>query len=452
MAARSFERKFVKKVRKKIPWIAHIIDDTITASDLALSQVNFKVSRKKLCLYCRGTKRLCGKSRCPVILRFYAYVKTRKLIKDVELMGSSPPAVFVGRFGYPYVYAGPLVPPEVGDTSIYDTPEKWLFMNIEEIVNFRLKLVRGKHIVNVKKPWKAGKIIDQTIEMVLSREPVVTEVVFKKKPNSAILLDDNVQPMGPSAPLKKLRVADIKTDRKLEKAYYDEDLKASEAVLELYKNKVPVSRIQKAFSMGIFGLKNQRRLVPTRWSITAVDSIISSNLRDHIVKQNPLINEFRVYESVELGNRFIVVMFPSEWSYESIEAWYPGTAWNPDRKNIALCGDWESYRGRTGYASMGGCYYAARLAVTEYLAGEKRQASVLVLRESYPTYVLPVGVWLVRENVRNALINPPKKFNTLKETLDYISTRLKIDLKIWRENSKLLRDFLVQEKITEYLK
>ncbi|RLE71791.1 MAG: hypothetical protein DRJ37_04240 [Thermoprotei archaeon] len=444
-------KKFVKKVKRKIPWIAHIIEDVGIASELDVGRLKIKVSRKSPCIYCRGTKHLCGKPKCPVLLKFNAYARNRGIVNSLELVGSSPPAVFVGRIGYPYVYAGPLIPPEIGDTSIYDTPELWLNMSIEEIVNFRFRLVRSKFKVNVKKPEKAGKVFDETVEAVLSRTPVETEAIFRKKPGKTILLDDAVQPMGPSAPLEKLRVSGVRSDRRLEKAYYDYDLKAGEAVLELYERKVPVSKIQRAFSMGLFGLKNRRRLVPTRWSITAVDSIISKTLRDEIVKRNPVINEYRVYESTELGNRFIVLMFPYPWSYELIEAWFPGTAWNPDKRNIALCGDWEPYYGRTSYASIGGCYYAARLAVTEHLARERRQASVLILRESYPSYLLPLGVWQVRENVRNALRNSPRKFNTLKEALEYISSRLRINLRFWIESSKLLRDELVQEKLTKYM-
>jgi hypothetical protein len=43
-----------------------------------------------------------------------------------DLAGCSPPAVFVGRYGYPKVDIGPLLPPEFGDTSIMDKPEMWV--------------------------------------------------------------------------------------------------------------------------------------------------------------------------------------------------------------------------------------------------------------------------------------------------------------------------------------
>ncbi|RLE53848.1 MAG: hypothetical protein DRJ26_02820 [Candidatus Methanomethylicota archaeon] len=447
-------KKFVKIIKRKIPWIQHVLDDVRNALDLNLteSDLKVKVPSRSLCIYCRGTKKLCGKSRCPVIMKMYSYLKIKPLINSLELVGYSPPAVFVGRYGYPKVYAGPLVPPVIGDTHIYDYPEKWLNMNIDQIVDMRLKLIRGKFLVNVKKFEEAGKLMNITLELALSANSVEADATFKKKPTKAIVLDDQIQPMGPSAPLKKLEISNPKWDKKLEKAFYDYDLKASEAILQLHKSGVPVSKIQRAFSVGAFGLRRLRRLVPTRWSITAVDSIISREIRDEIVKRSPIINEYRVYEANMLGNRFIVLLMPEAWSYELIEAWYPGSAWNPNRKYIAIGGDWEGYAGRTTYAKIGGCYYAARLAVTEYLSREGRQASVLVLREAYPDYILPLGVWSVRESVRSALENKPVKFDTLEEALKHISTRLRISMKYWIETSELLKNALIQKKITSYLK
>ncbi|MCS7385315.1 MAG: Nre family DNA repair protein [archaeon GB-1867-005] len=449
----SKSRKFVKIVKKKIPWIQHVLDNVRDALDLNLleNELKIKVPRKSMCIYCRGTKNLCGKSRCPVIIKMYSYIKIKPLIEDLQLEGSSPPAVFIGRYGYPRVYAGPLVPPLLGDTGIYDYPEKWLNMNIDQIVDMRLKLIRGKFLVNVKKFEDAGKLMDLTLELALSANSVETDVQFKKKPSKAIVLDDQVQPMGPSAPLKKLEISNSKWDKRLEKAFYDYDLKASEAILELHKHGVPVSRIQRAFSVGAFGLRRLRRLVPTRWSITAVDSIISREIRDEIVKRCPPINEYRVYEAEFLGNKFIVMMMPEAWSYELIEAWYPGSAWNPSRRYISIGGDWEGYAGRTTYAKIGGCYYAARLAVTEYLSRERRQAAVIVLREAYPDYILPLGVWSVRESVRSALRSKPIKFDTLEEALRHISARLKIRMRHWIETSELLKRALLQKKITRYL-
>jgi len=438
---------------KENPWILQILESPSIAADINYNAdyLVAKAPKDALCVVCKGAKSLCGKTRCPLIIRLKYYFKTMPLINSLGVDGASPPGVFVGRIGYPYVYAGPLVPPVHEDTTLYDLPELWFGKPIDDIVAFRSILVRGKHRVHVKRFEEAGKIMDRTRELALSVGPVDVELALRKKPERALVLDDEIQPFGPSALLTDVRVGASRWDHQIEKAYGDTDLKAVEAVTTLYERGVLVSRIQRAFSVGSFGLKDNRRLVPTRWSITAVDSIISKDLIEEI-KVFPEINEFRVYESRYLDNRFEVLMMPGAWSYEIMEAWYPGTVWNPTGRSVVVFSDWEGFEGRTTYASIGGCYYAARLAVGESLTKERRQATVVVLREAHPGYIMPVGVWQVRENVRNAMKQKPQKYNTLEEALQRVASQLQIPLKVWIERSKLLQDALFQKKITEYVK
>jgi hypothetical protein len=170
------------------------------------------------------------------------------------------------------------------------------------------------------------------------------------------------------------------------------------------------------------------------------------------IKTCPEINEFRLYESRYLDNRFEILMLPQAWSYEAMEAWYPGTIWNPSGRTVVMYSDWENHTGRTTYADLGGCYYAARLAVCELLEKERRQATVIVMREAHPGYIMPVGVWQVRENVRNAMRQKPLKFNTLEEALARIASQFKIPLQRWIRNSELLQNALFQKRLTEYVK
>lgn len=446
----SFSREHNKRVSANL-WLLEVLKDSVATNE-AIDESNFivKASRPGMCVACKGARFLCGKTRCPIIVRANFYIKSIPLMQSEDIAGASPPSVFVGRIGYPYVYAGPLVPPVMADTSFYDLPELWFGKSIDEIVGFRSLLIRGKHRVHVQKFEEAGRIIEATRELALAVKPVDVELLLKNKPRGYIILDDEVQPFGPSAPIKELRIGNVPWDHQIEKVHYDTDLKAAEAVLELYNRGVLVTKIQRAFSVGAFGLEKNRRLVPTRWSITAVDSIISKYLMDK-VKSFPEIDEYRVYESRYLDNLFEIVMIPGKWSYESIEAWYPGTVWNPHGRNIIMYSDWEGHEGRTTYAQIGGCYYAARLAVCEQLAREQRQAAVIVLREAHPGYIMPVGVWQVRENVRNAMRQKPKVFKTLDDMLKFLAGRFQIPIQKWLMKSVLLKNALFQRKITDFL-
>jgi hypothetical protein len=131
-------------------WIRQLLDSAGLTADLNYN-ADFLVTKasgvswgKGLCVACKGGKFLCGKTRCPLLVRANFYMKTMPLITGLDIDGASPPGVFVGRIGYPYVYAGPMVPPVHEDTSLYDLPELWFGKSMDEIVGFRSLLIRVK--------------------------------------------------------------------------------------------------------------------------------------------------------------------------------------------------------------------------------------------------------------------------------------------------------------------
>ena len=410
-----------------------------------------RVPPNSLCILCKGSRALCGKLRCPIVAKAQSLARSSLRITSPRIQGSTPPAVFVGRIGYPKVYIGPMVPPYRGDTEILDTPELWIGKNIQDIIDYRFALIRGKVRASVHEVRTGTRMLDVLQEMAMGKRPADAEVLLTRIPKRVITLSDESQPFGPSAPLRSLEVSDISVDRRIERSFYDRDLKAADAVTWLYDDGVLVTRIQRAFSLGMFGLGKRRKLVPTRWSITAVDSILSLELIDRI-KEHDTIDEYRVYSFENLDNRFVAILMPERWAFEWIEAWFPGTTWNPSELAAApaLMGDWEPYGGRTTYPDVGGCYYACRLAAAERLSRERRQTTALVLREIHPGYILPVGVWNVRESIRRTLQQEPKKFDGLQVALTYACSKLTIPPRKWIETSELLKLALFQRKITEF--
>ncbi|HID60489.1 MAG TPA: hypothetical protein EYP46_01345 [Hadesarchaea archaeon] len=411
-----------------------------------------QVPSSSLCLVCKGGRMLCGKLHCPIIAKAQSLARSGSRITSPHIQGSTPPGVFVGRVGYPKVYIGPMVPPYRGDTEILDTPELWMGKGIQDIIDYRFSLVRGKIRASVHDAQVGGRLLNSLQELAMGKRPVDAELMLTRVPNKVIALSSEVQPFGPSAPLRNFTASDVNVDHRMEDAFYDRDLKAADAVINLYDNDVMVTRIQRAFSLGMFGTAKRRKLVPTRWSITAVDSTISQELINRI-KEHDTIDEYRVYSFTHLDNLFVAVLMPERWSFEWIESWFPGTTWNPDERAAApaMMGDWEPYQGRTTYPDVGGCYYACRLAVAERLDQERRQASALILREIHPGYILPVGVWLTRQSVREMLNGEPQRFDNLQAALNHAMTKLTIPLKKWVETSELLKRALFQKKLTEFV-
>ena len=408
-----------------------------------------ETSASTICMQCRGARMLCGKPICPILSKAESIVRHLPQLDSEQIDGSSPPGAFVGHVGYPRIYLGPLIPPSKGDTRLLDTPELWLGKDIQTIIDYRFSLVRGKSLLDIHDAVDPGKYLLDLHDLALSSSSVEVDAKFRKKPRMAVTLSEDTQPFGPSAMIRDMKVAPSTGERKLEAVYYDGDQLAVGGMVELYRHGFQVSRIQRTLSLGMLGVQEQRKIVPTRWSITAVDDTLSKHLLAS-VKQYPPIDKFEVYKYTYLDNVYIAILSPRNWEYECIEAWFPGTAWNETGTIPAMMGDHESFEGRTTYASIGGCYYSTRLAIGEALERRQRQASAVVLREIRPGYILPVGVWNVRESVRAAMRAQPFVFDTFKQALGFACKQFVIPEHVWTGYSVLIRNELLQRRLSQY--
>lgn len=359
---------------------------------------------------------------------------------DREMDGSSPPSVFIGSWNYPHVYAGPLLTPVHGDTAIMDAPEDWITNNKtqEEIIGYRLGLIRGKQVVDASD--LSSRFVSQLQEISLSEKSVESEAAFTHAPAGTSFSEEHT-PFGPSASLERFEAEGGTWNRHLEKVYYDTDLSAADAVMDLHRKGVPFSGIQKAFSTGTMGRANGRHLVPTRWSITACDSTIADRLLLQ-VKKNTIIDTWRVHEFSSLHNNYAVILMPTGWQYEWSEAFLRVLG-----NEELVFSDNEGRKKKTEYSSLGGCYYSCKMAVLEALARQGEQAGAIVLREAHRGYV-PMGVFNVRENVRSAMAQVPKEFENLPSALAHIGEQFVLPVQRFIGSGALLRTMTRQRQCT----
>lgn len=361
--------------------------------------------------------------------------------------GSSPPAVFVSSRNYPRVILGPMVPSMHGDTSFLDEPEMWYGKSFNEILGYRNSLVRGLIQLKNRHASEPDSTLVRLHELLMSSRSVDSMLKLSKPPIRRLFFNEFTPPLGPYGKMEDFTISIARGDRKIEKVYYDTDMKAEEAILYLYMNGFSVNMIQKILSLGMVGIRNQRKIVPTRWSITAVDGTVSKKLVEQI-KEYKSIDTYRVYKLDIYGNRYVAILIPSKWSFEWIEAWFPGTAWSSGSTEPSIIGDSEGYFGRSDYATVGGCYYSVRLAVSERLARERRQAGALILREVYPGFFAKIGVWNVRESVRMMMKQGYSTHGTFREAISEAMSYLKIPIDRWYSVSKIIKKEVVQTKLT----
>ncbi len=384
------------------------------------------------------------------LLSYYYAKNIAKNMNKLEIYGSSPTDIFIGSFGYPKVYIGPMLPSEFGDTSLLGSPELWAGKSLGQIIDMRSKLVRGMYVSNIFDIEK-GKIQEMVQELALAEQPADIDMALLKKPFVKMSFNDITQPFGPSAQIQSIELQNMKANKDIEYLHNDTDATAANSILELYsKHNIPLSKLQQGLSAGLFGLKGKRKFTPTRWSITGVDDIISKSVREKI-KDYGQIDSIYAYHGIALDNHWLIFFIPGAWEYESIEAWFPDTSWNRDSE-ILMCSSYEGYKGRSTYAEIGGGYYAARVAVTEKLKQMQKQASVIILREVHEDYSIPVGVWQIREHLRQILSGPAQVINSTAEINMLISQKLAIAPAAWIKNSRMLAGLASQRKLSSYFK
>jgi len=379
--------------------------------------------------------------------------RVRNLGSISKLDSSSPPSVFVGsKLKYPLVNVGILSPLERDEDSwIYDDAKYWANndFQISDVVKLRDSLLNSRFQSKVSDSRLNKKFVQIAQEIAIASKPVDVEIELKNRLKIDKKRDQILTPHGMRASLKKAKItSNVKVDRRVDKVMNDE-IKATEGIDLLYKNNFDEYTLSKILSVGVLGLKKNKKLVPTRWSITATDDMLGKRLLQKI-RDYGWIEDYELFFGEFLGNCYLIMLFPNIFSYELFELYLPGSSWNPSEE-IKASTDIENYFGRKTYASntVGG-YYAARLPILEYLNKIKRQASILAIRIETPSYWAALGVWVVRESVRKAL-NNRIKFNNKEELIESAKQISKIKYNFDSSQiigkSKLLNEIKTQKNL-----
>ena len=382
-------------------------------------------------------------------------IKTKMNAIDKDIYGKVP-SVFIGSYGYPDVRAGFLSTEEY---SHHDEPKFWSSnereYGIPELVKLRSDMTNSSSISNVKLASRniGSKISDALKESSLTIKPVDAEIEIEKKPSFSLSLSPDRLPHGPSAKLRNMKITENpKIPGFVQKIESDTDLKAASSLELLDKKGFDEHYLTKIFSAGNLGIKEERKLVPTKWSITAVDDMLGKNISKTKI-QDYKESDFKAYFGGYMGNYYFVLMLPGPWRYELFET-YVGSGLSNPREYVSAT-DFEGSYGRKDYATntVGG-YYASRLAVLKHLDMKKENSSVLVLRFITDKYWVPLGVWVVREATRKALNQKSMDFSDIDLLIKYakifVMKKYNLDLDVLLKQSRLLREYKEQSSLSGF--
>jgi hypothetical protein len=382
--------------------------------------------------------------------------KVKNISNISKLDSNSPPSVFIGsKLQYPLVNVGILSPLEKDeDAWLYDDSKYWANndFQIDDVIKIREGLLNSRFQSNVTDSRLNKKFIQIAQDIAVASKPVDIELELKNKLNLEKQKDKVVTPHGMRAGLKKAKItSNVKIHRRIEKVLND-DLKANEAIQYLYKRKFDEYTLSKILSVGVLGLNKSKKLVPTRWSITATDDTIGKQLLEK-VRDYKLIENHELFFGEFMGNQYLIMLFPNVFSFELFELYMPGSSWNSS-DGMKASTDFENFFGRTSYATnTAGGYYATRLPILEYLNNEKKQASVIVMRVETPSYWASLGVWVVRESVRKALrkkMSFPEKNELLESGKKIGEIKFNFNPEEILKRSRVLNDVLKQKSLVNW--
>lgn len=383
--------------------------------------------------------RICGEEDCE--RHVYAI---GKVTRKKEFTGSSPPEIFVGRWNYPNVYTGILAPEEQGNTELLASHEQWhkQKLSIAEIASLRNRLIYGRTQQHITKARERNQFTEVMHEIAMTHKSVATEFRLQKPLGKHKENHPTTPLIAQAAPVEHVRLQEnAPVKQKIDYLVNDTDVKSTVAMQELQKAGIQTSSIMKLLSAGLLGRKTARKMVPTRWSITAVDDTLSKKKLEKI-RLNKELGEIRLFHAEYLGNHYEFLLLPGTYVFEVIEI------------SLTAQGVWQDYESnfpRKTYAdSVTGAYYANRLALTEYLERIQRKAQCLVLREIRPEYDAPCGVGILRETSREAFEKPYETFTSVQEALAQIQTRIKQPITNYTGRSRLLKNYGKQKKLLEF--
>ena len=380
-------------------------------------------------------------------------------IIEKEFSGNSPPTVFVGSkfIDAKKANVGILSPIDnKSESKKYDDPYLWYKENydIQKIVNLRASLINARKKSGIFDVRINNKFLELAQEIAMSFKPISIDVELKKKLKPKLSLDSIHLPFGPTGEISSIKANEnIKLNKDIEKIFYDTDLKSIDAIRSLSNKGFQEYPISQLLSIGIMGIKHNRKLVPTKWSITATDDSLG---KDYIkeIKNYPILENYKLYYGNYLGNYYIIFMFPRIWNYELFESAMPNNLKNKD-ENLYITTDYETFFGRKNYASntVGG-YYAARLGILEELKKLKKQASCLLLRFINSEYSVPLGVFVVRQAVRKSISSETYNFDNKKAMLEFsrnlIMNKFSYDINNLFKKSILLENINKQKRLFDF--
>lgn len=379
-------------------------------------------------------KEILSKTKLEFYKQIKQYQKNFKPTKEIEGFGAN---AIVGEKNYPElkIYN---TSNEDKETSFFNTQEI-VKKDYSDIIKLKAKNILGNtNNIYVKKT--NNKILEEIQDIYKAKKEVEFTSKFDKelKFNKPVI-NKLSGILGTKNELKNINLNEnAKTSKQIEK-YAENDAKSKEAIINLYERGTNEAQIINLLSLGTFGLEINKKIVPSRWAITAYDKIIENYIYKKLLTFK-IIENYEAYYHKDKGNAFLIILAPDTFTFENYEFtpqdWYAT--------------DYVSINNKLPYPEpkTAGGFFATKVAIFEHLKKRKRQASIICLRE-IDNYEIPLGVVFVRESVRETMKNKIFTCQTQTQLLTFLKKFHPAHTQKYLQ-SQTLKEAKKQKKLKEY--
>ncbi len=385
-----------------------------------------------------GSKRdYINKTKLEFYKKIREYQQELKPTKEIEGFGAS---AIVGEKNYPYLKVHN-ISTENKDSSYFNTSDI-VKQDYSKIIELKAKNILGS-TQDVYTKNRTEKITNEIQDIYKSKKAIEFASQFEKELKFDKVLVNKVSGIvGSKNPLLNLEANENTTTSKDIEKYTQEDIKSRQAIISLYEKGVNEHQIINLLALGTFGIEINKKLVPSRWAISAYDQTIEKHLHKNIVKYNS-INSYEVYHAKDKGNDFVIILIPDTFSAEVIETWVEDGRPVIEADYVGV--DNKLHKPQPDTA---GGFYATKLPIFEHLNQRKKQASFISVRY-IDGYDIPLGVVFVRETVREAMKNKIFSTSDEYELRKFLEFKFKKHFQFYK-NSNVLKEQKRQKKLNQF--
>ena len=258
-----------------------------------------------------------------------------------------------------------------------------------------------------------------------------------------IIINKTAGIIGSKNELKSIdATSNIQTSKQIED-FSKKDTKSREAIISLYKKGISEHQIINLLSLGNFGINFNKKLVPTKWAISAYDQTIEKHLYKDIINYKEL-SKFEVYTYKDKGNEFVLILHPSYFLGEVIESFVNNGKYIIEHDYISQNNTIKNQTPQTA-----GGFWATKIGIHEHLTKRKRQAAYTSIR-IIDGYEVPLGVVFVRECVRESFSNLIFRSCDEDEVNKFLKSNFPNHYILYKEKSQVPKEIKKQTKLDNF--